>query len=131
MSRYTKAEQEEAKTSLRAFLPQGATVYLVSQSVSRSGMSRTIKCLAVDEKGRPFDISWHVGHALGMTVTEGPARGVRISGCGMDMGLALINRLSSILYNLPLNAHKAHNATKTDAEEKAYDLTHGLRYGWL
>ena len=48
MPRYTKAEQEEAKATLRQFCPQGSTVSLALQSVSRSGMSRTIKCLAVD-----------------------------------------------------------------------------------
>lgn len=122
MPRYTKAEQEEAKASLRAFCPAGSTVSLVLQSVSRSGMSRTIKCLAVDEKGLPFDISWYVGRALEMTVTDNHMRGVRIGGCGMDMGLALIDMLSYALYGKPVDQSRPQHPE---------DATGGLKYKWL
>lgn len=130
MPRYTKAEQEEAKATLREFLPQGATVNLVLQKVARSGMSRVIKCLAVNENNQPFDVSWYVGRALEMTVTDDYLSGVRIGGCGMDMGLALVDNLSYALYGKPINQRQA-NTRHNDADSAEYDLAHGLRYKWL
>lgn len=122
MSRYTKAEQEEAKNYLRNVYPQGSTVMLVLQSVSRSGMSRVIKCLATDKDGNTFDVSWHVACACELHLTDGFMRGVRVSGCGMDMGLALVDMLSYVLYKKPVDQSKKWNPE---------DATGGLKYLWL
>lgn len=122
MPRYSKHEQEEAKTSLREYCPAGSTVSLVLQSVSRSGMSRTIKCLATDKDGNPFDISWYVSRACELPLADGFMRGVRIGGCGMDMGFALVDMLSYALYNKPVDQSKKWNPE---------DATGGLKYIWL
>lgn len=121
MSRLSKTEQDEAKATLREYLPQGATLSLVLQSVSRSGMSRVIKCLAPDSSGQLFDISWHVGRAVECPITDYPFRGVRISGCGMDMGLALADMLSYALYGVSVDQTPLHHPATGN----------GIRCKWL
>jgi hypothetical protein len=105
-----KSERDERKAKaiqdLRDILPPGSTVYLTLSRVSRSGMSRVIKCIAKTEHEGDAgkwedmqDISWHIAHALEYPLVR--EEGVRIGGCGMDMGLALIDNLSYAVYGKP------------------------------
>lgn len=141
----SKAEREQQKQDaieyLRSILPAGSTVSLVLTNVSRSGMSRHIKCLATlneavetgilmtHETDKPtihhyentkiVDISWYVAKAgAGDALVESPTRAVRIGGCGMDMGLALIDSLSYAVYG------KACPQLRNGGGE-------GINYKWL
>lgn len=118
MSRYTKAEQEEARETLRATFPPGSTAKLILSKVSRSGMSREIRVLTEDD----FDASHAVAVALGLSTGKGWSAGVRIGGCGMDMGLALIDGLSYELYGKPVDQSRAWNPE---------DATGGIKYKWI
>lgn len=120
MSRYTKAEQEDAIKRLREFLPEGSTVHLSLSKVSRSGMSRVIRCLIIDGDDTR-DISWLVAIVLGMTHVGGMMGGVRIGGCGMDMGLALVDSLSYKLYDVTLDQTPEHQPATGK----------GIRYNWM
>lgn len=123
MSRYSVAEQDEARKALSTYLPAGSTVYLSLQSVSRSGASRTIKCLAVlPNSSEIHEISWYVSRLLGLTLTDYPFRGVRVSGGGMDMGLALADQLSHALYGKPVDQSKSWNPE---------DASGGVKFRWL
>ena len=90
---------EYAKASLRESLPVGSTVYCVIRHVSRSGMTRDIslKALGVDGQGEPY-----LSHLDGIAATVLDMRqrnnGIRIGGCGMDMGFALVYELAQRLY---------------------------------
>lgn len=95
------AQKADAITTLQALLPAGSTVYLSLSKVSRSGMSRTIKCMAQEKDGSLFNVSFFVAQAVELPFVEGYQGGVRINGCGMDMGLALIDSLSYALYEKP------------------------------
>jgi len=101
MSRLSKSEREakkeEAITKLRELLPEGSTISLSLSHVSRSGMSRVIKCIADDR-----DISYFVANATENPWVDGYIGGVRIGGCGMDMGFTLIDQLAHVLYGKPL-----------------------------
>ena len=105
MSKPTKvqrAEIEEKKTLLRKWYPEGSTVHTVIRSVSKSGMSRTIGVLKLyaEDDGR-ID-AYHPNHAvatvLGWRVARGAVDGVKVQGCGMDMGFHLVDCLSYALY---------------------------------
>ena len=99
MARLTKAqqaEQDEARDRLRELFPAGSTVHTVLRHVSQSGMSRSISVLAIDEDG-PRDVSYLVARALGDRVDQHRG-GVKVTGCGMDMGFHLVYALSSVLY---------------------------------
>lgn len=122
MSRYTKAEQDEAKAFLLANAPAGSTVYLSLQSVSRSGMSRVIVPAIKGKDGDFLNVAWYLARVCGLPFVSGFSRGVRISGCGMDMGLALVDQLSYALYDKPVDQSKKWNPE---------DATGGLKYQWL
>lgn len=92
MTKMKKAERAEAVEKLRGMLRPGSTVRTILRHVSRSGMLRCVSPIIDGE-----DCSWLVARALGLRVDQMKG-GVRISGCGMDMGFHLIYELSSVLY---------------------------------
>lgn len=107
----TKAEKEEQLARLRAWLPKGSTVYTVLESVSRSGMSRQIRLLAhgrddsgkiaLDPNGEPYFIHPNYGASVILgwpQAKQGNGDGIKVSGCGMDMGFHLAYSLSCALH---------------------------------
>lgn len=98
----TKAVRQEQIDNLREWFPKGSTVYTILRHVARSGMSRTIGVLALlPGKGTPdfrhpnYAVSVVLGDRLD---TSNGRDGVRVSGCGMDMGFDLAYRLGQALY---------------------------------
>lgn len=81
--------------NLHEILKPGDTVYTNVLSVARSGMSRTIKCYMVRE-GEMSDITYPVAQITGYSIAKNG--GIRIGGCGMDMGFALVYELSRKLF---------------------------------
>jgi hypothetical protein len=117
-------ELNEVKEQLKAILPPGKCVYMTLSQVSRSGMSRTIKCLTTSEDGSLRNISWLVAAVTDNKLVEGYNGGVRVGGCGMDMGLALADQISYALYEKPVD-QRPHSALDKDR------ATGGVRYQWL
>lgn len=91
ITKQAKTEQAEALAELRKIVRPGDTLQTILRHVSRSGMSREI---SVTKNGRDLDSL--VARALDMKI--GPNYGLKIGGCGMDMGFALVYNLSSALY---------------------------------
>ncbi len=142
---FTKAEVKEAKEYLTENLKQGDIIFLSLSHVSRSGMSRVIKCLQasneakdtgtlmIHETNKPTintwehvslaNLSWYISLAVESPYVDGMTGGVRVGGAGMDMGLALIDSLSYALYGKPVNQNGENN--------KADDQKLGLRYRWI
>lgn len=118
MSRYTKAEQEEAKTNLRQEFPAGSTVKLILSHVSRTGMSRTIRTLTAEDR----DVSSWVARAVGLSWDSTFMGGVKISGCGMDMGFHLVDCLSYALYGAAIDQSRERLNEKGNG---------GLKMKWL
>ena len=99
MAKETKAEKEERNNAiavLRKALEPGDTVHTILAHVSRSGMLREIRCIIPGKDGEPRDITYFVARVLREKV--GPHYGVRVPGCGMDMGFATVYNLSYYLY---------------------------------
>jgi hypothetical protein len=98
MSRYTKEERAQALEKLKAMLPSGSTVHCVLRHVSRSGMSRSISVFAfAPGENAPQDITYWASRVLDQPV-DNKHGGIRMGGCGMDMGFALVYDLSRCLY---------------------------------
>ena len=95
-------EKAEDLAYLRELLPPGTTVWTQLVHVSRSGMSRVIKCFVggVDHDGKPT-IFWvpspRISRVTGMR-DERKKDGNVIGGCGADMGFELVYNLSYYLY---------------------------------
>lgn len=96
MSKAEKAERAEAIEKIREWFPAGSTVYTILRHVSRSGMQRSISVLVNDPEG-PWDASGLVAKALGMT-WDRDRGGIKIGGCGMDMGFSLVYDLGMTLF---------------------------------
>jgi hypothetical protein len=94
----TNPERDEAIARLHEWLKPGDTVYTIVRHVSRSGMSRDISVLIQTPEGM-IHPNWAVARATGMRlVTAGGHDAIRIGGCGMDMGFALVYELSHRLW---------------------------------
>lgn len=129
--RLSKSEREERKAEaikeLRALLPAGSTVHLVLKNVSRSGMSRTIACYALTpgaDGNNLTNVSWFVANACDLRFKDGYSGGVMITGCGMDMGLALVSALSYELYGKPCDQ-------TTSYREGQRKPNGGIWYRWI
>jgi hypothetical protein len=95
-----KAEKEKAEALefFRDKLKPGDIVYTVLRHVSRSGMLREIGVLLPCGDSAGF---WHPNYAtaslIGATVNK-RGDGVRVTGCGMDMGFHIVYNLSHALF---------------------------------
>ncbi len=87
----------EAIDTLKEMAPKGTTLSCVLENVSASGMTRYIKVLLVAD-GQIEDVSWLVRRVLDIKL-HNKYTGVKISGCGMDMGFALVYDVASAVYD--------------------------------
>ena len=81
----------EAARYLKKLLTPGDTVATILRHVSRSGMMRHI---SVTFKGE--DITWYVAALLDEKRADDG--GIKVGGCGMDMGFHLVSHMSSRLF---------------------------------
>ena len=79
MAKYTKAEVAEAKTRLLDLLKPGMTVYTILDGDT------------------PYYLAYHAAKVLGYAL-KNRSDSIRITGCGMDMGFALVYELSPALF---------------------------------
>jgi hypothetical protein len=137
------SERAEAIESLRAEFKPGDKVRTILRHCSASGMSRSISPinLSVDDKGRvsAWDCSYPVSLALGYSMDRNHY-GVRVQGCGMDMGFHLVYSLSRALYpdgfecignQCPSNDHSNGDRDYTPGHVVHHDGGYALRHDWL
>jgi hypothetical protein len=133
MTKYT-AEQLETIKVLRKMLRPGAKVYTILRSRSASGMSRCIDAFHIGKDG-------HKSYLTGYMVQLGigsqsramweQSKGMRINGCGMDMGYHAVYSLGRILYPdgfaLP-NGRIGRNGDKSGHDS---DGGYALAHEWI
>jgi hypothetical protein len=100
--KYSKEEVEKARTRLLELLKPGDKVYCILRHVSRSGMLQLISPVVFEknepgESGYPFHLDNPVAAVLGWP-SKGTGEGIRVNGCGMDMGFHLVYSLSWVLF---------------------------------
>jgi hypothetical protein len=102
---YTATAKAEAKEYLQKLLSSGdvfardgkPVIYTGLESVSRSGMSRVINVYVCTKSGGIERISYWAARLLGVIQNHDNC-GLKVSGCGMDMGYHIVNSLSMALY---------------------------------
>ena len=120
-------EREEAVRELREILKPGDTVYTKLQHVSRSGMSRVIMpIIFIDNE--PRYLGWAVAKATDSTYDR-KNEGVRVGGCGMDMGFALVYDLARNLFPDGFKVEGRGRNGDTSGWDK--DGGYGLKQRWL
>lgn len=92
----TKSEKQEAIAELRKMLKPGDTVRTILRHRSASGMSRVIDVYII-RKNEPLRLTWKVGKAVGYSYDQ-KHEGLRVHGCGMDMGFDVVYNLGRALW---------------------------------
>lgn len=128
---------------LRQYCPPGSTVYTNLIRVSRSGMSRVISLHVVDPKdGQIINISGRAARAMNDS-WDNKTGGIKVSGCGMDVGFHLVYNLARTLYRdgftcagklknrsmCPSNDHS--NGDRNYRKHKHSDGGYALNHRWI
>lgn len=145
MTKAQKQEQAEAIARLREWIKPGDTVYTILRHVSRSGMQRTIDCIGLDREhaepgGAPriWAYGWNVAKALGWTFDR-EREGVKVSGCGMDMGFHMVYAMSATMFpdgfgcvgeGCPSNDHSNGDRDYTPCNSNAHCGIASARTHW-
>ena len=91
------SNKEVAKKQLKEVLKKGDTLFTQLEHVSRSGMMRHIKVRQL-KNDKALDWTYLVSKALDWKVSD-KTNGIKVGGCGMDMGFHLIYTLSRELFD--------------------------------
>ena len=95
------AVRQEAIDRLKQWIKPGDTLYTQIKHVSRSGTQRTIQVVKINckNKGEPelLYLGYTVAEALGWKYDQ-EREGVKVGGCGMDMGFHIVHSLGYALY---------------------------------
>jgi len=130
------SKEEIIKELLTLLEKANYTVYTSVKRVSRSGMFRVIDCFVIIENN-PIHINWHIDQ-LGLFKRDKQEDGLRVSGCGSDMGFEIVYNLSSMLFRdnficvgvgCPSNDHV--NGDKDYTPHKHSDAGYRLIQKWL
>lgn len=116
------ARQEYTRNSLRKMIKPGQKVYTILRSVSKSGMSRDISVYII-HKGELRNIDALTGDAC--AIGEGK-QGLKMHGCGMDMGFSLVYNLGSALW--PKGTPKPHGIRNREPDSAG---GYALKHHWL
>jgi hypothetical protein len=123
MARYTKTEQAEALDQLHALINKGDTLYTVIRSAAKSGMSRTIDVYVIKPQTRNGAtthgltyLSGYIAKVLDLPRNNDGA--LKITGCGMDMGYAIVHELSSRMF-------------RNDDGSYSHDGAYSLKHEWI
>lgn len=96
-----KSRQEDCKKELLGMLKHGDKIYTVLRSVSRSGMSRRMDVYFFNSSCEKYFLTSKVADLLEYSYTTENWRksaGMRVDGCGMDMGYHVVESLSYALF---------------------------------
>ena len=116
---------EDAKNYLRSVLKPGMTVYTILNHRSASGMSRSISLAVGGKKGEIIKLDWYAIKA-GLGKMDQSHGGIKVGGCGMDMGFDLVYRLGSKLW--PKGTKKPHGTRNGKPDT---DGGYALEHSWL
>lgn len=101
----------------------GQTVYTTASNVSRSGMSRHIGVYIVAKDRTIWNISMMVAELCGYGKRDGA---LQVSGCGMDMGFAVVYSLGCALW--PKGTKKPHGTRNGEPDR---DGGYALKHRWM
>lgn len=117
-------ERDESLAEMREHFKPGQTVYTILRHVSSSGMSREISVITINEAGEIRQWDRHVSRVLGYPLAK--REGLRVGGCGMDMGFALVYNLGAALW--PDGTPEPHGKRNGQPDR---DGGYALKHRWL
>ena len=90
-------DTKTALDTLREILPTGSIVRTILRHKSASGMSRSISAVFIAKDGTVGELDYPIVRA-GLGKFDSIHGGIKMGGCGMDMGFSLVYGLSRALY---------------------------------
>ncbi len=96
MTKAQQADRDDAIKELRKLCRPGTKVYTTVTHVARSGMSRSIRVLLMRKDG-PRELTGLAARALDYRQAD-HGGGLKVGGCGMDMGFHVVHSLSYALH---------------------------------
>ena len=117
----SKAQRTGSLARLHEILKPGDTVHTILRHVSRSGMMREISVIGPNNE----DITWHVMHVGGYRRSD-KTGGLRVSGCGMDMGFHVVYNLGLAMW--PDGTPEPHGRRNGEPDS---DGGYALKQRWL
>lgn len=133
-----RADKAKALEYLHEYLKPGDKVYTILRHVSQSGMNRRISVIipTLSKEGKPgfYDITHLVATACEYR-TDPRNEGLKVGGCGMDLGFSVVYHLSHVLWpdgfactgdGCPSNDH-------SNGENNSHHIDGGyaLKQSWL
>lgn len=130
----TKNDKKEALKRLREKMPPGTTVWTKLLHVSKSGMTRWLDVYII-VNNEPLRYTWSVADAVDMSYSV-KHEGVKVDGCGMDIGFHLVNCLSYALHGYETKGKRAKAAERdglpfTATNKRAFRAGYSLNHRWL
>lgn len=105
------------------------TVYTTCNHVSSSGMLRVIDCFVIRDN-KPVSVV-HLIETYELYKQDNLRRGVRVSGCGMDMGFAVVYALSDAIFPKGFKYRKNEYHRNGDPGKRDRDGGYALKQEWL
>lgn len=129
-TKYTPEEITATKKQLKKLLKPGTIVYAVLRHVSASGMTRWIDFYTFKGNERIY-LSGYMSIVTDYSRDWRKHEGLKIEGCGMDMGFAVVYNLGRVLY--PKGFKLAKNQYGRNGDKSGRDTNGGyaLRSAWL
>ena len=128
MAKHSETAKNEARAQLRKWLKPGDTVHTILDHVSSSGMSRDIRVVIVRKDGTIL----HPNHSVSVLLDLPRAKrgdGMRIGGCGSDMGFEIVYRLGRVMF--PEGFKVKGTGRNGDTSGHDNDGGYALKHKWL
>lgn len=135
LSKAAQAERLEAIERVKGWIAESPinkhtgkpVVYTSLRHVSASGMSRVIAVFIARPDGGMVDATWSVGKIIGEPVAKTKCgEGLRVGGCGMDMGFHVVYNLGMCLW--PKGTEKPHSTRNSEPDSCG---GYALKHEWL
>lgn len=134
----TKEEIRKSREFLLKLLHPNDKLYTILRHVSRSGMSRRISVIYISrtkvsdkfiyDENTPLDITPAVSNVIGLPYNR-DKDGMRIDGCGMDMGFEIVYNLGRQLFPDGFKVNGIGRNGNTSGWDK--DGGYALKQEWL
>jgi hypothetical protein len=127
--RVSKQDKLEAFNTLHSMLKPGDTVYTICDHVSRSGMSRDIRLVVLKCEPTGESYTLHPNYSASKLLEIPQAKkgdGLKMGGCGMDMGFQLVYLLGKAMW--PDGTPQPHGKRNGVPDS---DGGYALKHRWL
>jgi len=105
------------------------TIYVFCRHVSNSGMFRLISCYVIRDN-KPIYLD-HLIEELGLYKMDKKRDGLRVSGCGMNMGFAVVYNFSKALFPNGFRYRKNEHHRNGPSATVDGNGGHALKHQWL